>query len=251
MARIAIIADIHGNVPALEAVLRDIERVSPDEIVVAGDLVGRGPQGSAVVKRIQALDCVCIRGNHEDYLLSFRRKEVPEGWLSAPEWACSRWMAAELDDDDIDFIDSLPFTAVPQIEPRLRIVHGSPESYNEGIGPWTKDERLLEHLNSIEEPAMACAHTHRPLTWHFDERFVINVGSVGLPFDGDTRAHYAIVWHDDGWHHEMRKVEYDLDDTLDVYRSSGFLEAGGATSALLERELCTARPHLVPFLKWA
>ena len=251
MSRIAIIADIHANLPALEAVLRDIEQVGPDEIVVAGDLVGRGPQGSAVVKRVRDLGCVVIRGNHEDYLLSFRRHEVPEEWLSTPEWACSRWMAAELDAQDADFLDSLPFTAVPLTEPRLRVVHGSPESYNEGLGSWTDDHRILEHLDSIDESALACAHTHRPMTWRFGERFVINVGSVGLPFNADPRAQYALVWFDRGWKHELRQVEYDRNETANVYRTSGFLEHGGATAYLLERELHSARPHLVPFLKWA
>lgn len=251
MARIAVIADIHGNLPALEAVLDDIETVEIDQIVCAGDLVGRGPQGSAVVKRIRSMEIDTIRGNHEDYLLSFRRKEVPESWLTAQEWASSRWMADELDPDDIDFIDSLPFTDTVAAEPRLRLVHGSPESYNEGLGPWTSDARLQEHLDSIDEPALACAHTHRPLSWTFGERFVVNVGSVGLPFNGDRRAQYTVVWNDGGWNAELRHVAYDLEETRRVYRQSGFMQAGGATAKLLERELLTAKPHLVPFLKWA
>lgn len=251
MARIAVLADIHGNLPALEAVLADLETVEVDEVVCAGDLVGRGPQGSAVVKRIRELEIDTIRGNHEDYILSFRRREVPEGWLTAQEWACSRWMADELDPEDIDFLDSLPFTRTVTAEPRLRLVHGSPESYNEGLGPWTSTSRLVDHLDSIEEPALACAHTHRPAAWNFGERFIVNVGSVGLPFNGDQRAQYTIVWFDEGWQHELRRVAYDLEETRSVYRESGFLAAGGATAALLERELLTATPHLVPFLKWA
>ncbi len=252
MPVVAIIADIHANLPALEAVLEDLQSVQFEELIVAGDLVGRGPQGSAVVKRIQEIDCRCLRGNHEDYLLSFRRREVPEDWLTIPEWACSRWMAAELDAQDVDFIDSLPFTLASEVEPRLRVVHGSPESYNEGIGPWTSTERLVEHIESIEEQALACAHTHRPLAWSgADDSFIINVGSVGLPFNGDARAQYALVWFDEGWKHEFRQVAYDVEATAEAFHSTGFLESGGATARLLELELRTATPHLVPFLKWA
>lgn len=85
MSRIAIIADIHANVPALEAVLADIETVGVDEVLVNGDLVGRGPSGSAVVDRIRELGWRSTRGNHEDYHLQFRREEVPEEWLTAEE----------------------------------------------------------------------------------------------------------------------------------------------------------------------
>ncbi len=76
MHKIAVLADIHGNLPALEAVLADIDAQRPDEVLVGGDLVGRGPQGSAVVRCIRERGWRAVRGNHEDYLLGFRRA----GW---------------------------------------------------------------------------------------------------------------------------------------------------------------------------
>jgi hypothetical protein len=81
---------------------------------------------------------------------------------------------------------------------------------------------------------------------------VINVGSVGLPFNGDRRAQYAI-FHVDGpdLEAEFRQVDYDLNDTLDIYESTGFLERGGVTAELLRLELENAQPFLVPFLYWA
>ncbi len=75
MARIAVIADIHGNMPALEAVISDLADQAVDEVLVGGDLVGRGPEGSRVVKRVRELGWPAIGGNHEDYLLAFRRGE--------------------------------------------------------------------------------------------------------------------------------------------------------------------------------
>ena len=78
MSRVAIISDVHGNVPALEAVLEDLERRPVDEVIVGGDLVGRGPEGSKVVARIRATGWPNVRGNHEDYLLGFRRGRVPD-----------------------------------------------------------------------------------------------------------------------------------------------------------------------------
>jgi predicted phosphodiesterase len=250
--KIAVISDIHGNVPALEAVVADIAAQQVDEVLVGGDLVGRGPQGSEVVQQIVAQGWPCIRGNHEDYLLQFRRHQIPDGWLEADEWSASRWMAAELTDTDVAYIDSLPFSITSQLEPRLRLVHGSPRSNNEGLGPWSSDKEIEKHFESVAEPVLVCAHTHRPLEHYFDKGMVINVGSVGLPFNGDRRAQYAI-FHIDGpdLEVEFRQVDYDLDDTLAIYESTGFLEQGGVTARLLRMELENAQPFLVPFLYWA
>jgi diadenosine tetraphosphatase ApaH/serine/threonine PP2A family protein phosphatase len=251
MPRIAIIADIHANIPALEAVVDDLRERDPDEILVGGDLVGRGPQGSRVVETIHDLGWRSIRGNHEDYVLDFRRHDVPDDWLDADEWAASRWMADELDDSHAEFIDDLPLSATADSAPELRLVHGSPRSYQEGIGEWMGEETMREHLSAIDESILVCAHTHRPLVERFGDQMIVNVGSVGLPFNGDPRAQYAILTRrNDLWEVELRRVEYDRDRFFEIYRSTGFLEDGGLTAAILQKEVRAARPYLVPFQKW-
>ncbi len=195
--RIAVIADIHGNMPALESVLADLETQKVDEVLVGGDLVGRGPQGSQVVRRIADLGWPTIRGNHEEYLLEFRRGKVPADWLETDEWAASRWMATELSDDDEAFIDALPFSLTSRNDQGIRLVHGSPRSTNEGIGPWSSNEELSAHLESIDEQVLVCAHTHRPLEHRSGSALIVNVGSVGLPFNGDRRAQY-VIFHRNG-----------------------------------------------------
>ena len=114
MARVAILADIHGNLPALEAVILDLDQQRVDEVVLGGDLVGRGPQGSAVLGLARERGWRSIRGNHEDYLLAFRRTEVPEDWLTAEVWSAARWMAAELSEQDVREMESMP----PSLRPR-------------------------------------------------------------------------------------------------------------------------------------
>ena len=84
MTLIAVLADVHGNVPALEAVLDDIVAQRPDEVLVGGDLVGRGPCGKEVVLRLSELGWRGVRGNHEDYLLAFRHRRVPDPVQGAP-----------------------------------------------------------------------------------------------------------------------------------------------------------------------
>lgn len=250
--KIAILADIHGNVPALQATLSDIKAQQVDEVLVGGDLVGRGPQGSEVTKTIRERGWSCVRGNHEDYLLSFRRGEVPADWHEGSQWSALRWMAAELSEQDISYIETLPFSVASPAVSGLRLVHGSPTSHCEGLAPWSTDEELERHLAGLGECLLVCAHTHRPMCRRVRGGLVVNVGAVGLPFNGDRRAQYAILHHNGGdWQVEFRQVQYDLDRILAIYESSGFLAAGGVTAQLLRLELEHSAPFLVPFLKWA
>jgi len=252
MTRVAILADIHGNIPALEAVVTDIASQGVDEVLVGGDLVGRGPQGSEVIRRVRQLGWPSVRGNHEDYLLTFHCGQVPPDWLEAEEWSASRWMADELADSDVPYLQSLPFSVRSQQLPHLHLVHASPHSNNDGIGPWTSVRHMQRHLDAIEESVLVCAHTHRPLHQRFADGQVVNVGSVGLPFNGDQRAQYAILEEIAGETEiEFRQVEYDLESILRIYESSGFLAEGGVTARLLMLELEKAQPFLVPFLHWA
>lgn len=252
MPRVAILSDIHGNVPALEAVLADVEQQQPDEVLVGGDLVGRGPQGSRVTELIRERGWRTIRGNHEDYLLTFRGGEIPDSWRVEEVWSAARWMAAELSADDIAYLERLPADVRSERLPEVRLVHGTPRSSNEGIGPWTSDRSMCRHLDSISESVLVCAHTHRPLERRFSTGRVVNVGSVGLPFNRDPRAQYVVL-HGGGGDisTEFRRVDYDRGAIEEIYERSGFLAQGGVTSRLLLLEIRHAAPYLVPFLTWS
>jgi len=251
MKRIAVLADVHGNVPALEAVIEDVARQRPDEVLVAGDLVGRGPCGKEVVRRIAEQGWRSVRGNHEDYLLAFRHRKVKSHWLTASEWSAARWMAAELDEAAATFIAGLPLTLRSDLAPELRVVHGTPRSNGEGIGPWTSRQQVEAHFSEVAEPVLICGHTHRPLECRLPTGLVVNVGAVGLPFNRDRRAQYAVfqLSHDEVAV-EFRRVDYDLEQTVRDYETSGFLHHGGATARLLLLELERAAPFLVPFIEW-
>lgn len=251
MSRIAVISDIHGNVAALDAVMDDLREVAPDEVLVGGDLVGRGPEGRAVVRAIEASGWRGVRGNHEDYLLNFIRRQVPADWLEIEEWAASRWMAAELAADDVAYIDRLPMAIRSDIDASVVLTHGTPRANNEGIGPWTPDDELAHHVAALPGRVLVCGHTHRAMVRQHGSTLVVNAGSVGLPFDGDRRASYAVIdLAADGPRAHIRRVDYALDNALAAYDRTGFRSAGGATSHMLTLELEYARPHLVPFIAW-
>lgn len=251
MTRIAIISDIHGNLTALDAVIADLEKRRVDEVLVAGDLVGRGPQGDAVVSRIREQGWRSVRGNHEDYLIDFRDNKVPEEWLTLKEWAAVRWMAAELSSVSLDHLRRLPFSMRSEIDAGVLVFHGSPRSNSEGLGQWSDPEMLRETLFQEDCQVMVVAHTHKTMAWRFEDRLLINVGSVGLPFNGNRAAQYAIIEKKEiAWSHEFVSVDYDFKTFENVYRDSGFLEAGGLTAHLLLEEVRNARPFLVPFQKW-
>lgn len=248
---IAILADIHANLPALLAVEADLRARGVTEVVVAGDLIGRGPMGTAVVQHVQRAGWRCVRGNHEDYVLGFKHGRVPPAWLVTEEWAALRWMGRELSDEAGAFCEALPLQFALEEDPHVVVVHGSPNSYNEGLGVWTPEGVLDAHLDAVGATCLVCAHTHRPMLREVGARSVVNVGSVGLPFNGDVRAQYAIL-ETDGEQRTvtLHQVEYDRAAILDVYDASGFLDQGAITAHLLRLEVETARPHLVPYLAW-
>lgn len=249
--RIAIIADIHGNLPALQAVIEDLEQAGVDEVLVGGDLVGRGPLGKAIVDEVRRRGWQAVRGNHEDYLLDFHHRRVPEEWWTREEWSAARWMTAELSAADFSYLESLPLTLASPIAPSLLLVHGTPRSHSEGLGPWTSDSKLDGLLADLPFEILVCAHTHRQMHRILTSGHVVNTGSVGLPFNGDPRAQYAVLEHSGGeWHVDLRAVDYDIEEILDIYETSGFAAAGGVTARLLRLELTHAAPFLVPFLKW-
>ncbi len=253
MTRIAILSDIHANMFALEAVIEDIQHQDIDEVLVAGDIVGRGPQGSAVTKRIMKLGWKSVRGNHESYTLSFRAEMIAENCLTSPEWAAARWIAAELDDEDANFLQSFPFTLTSSLVPELRVFHGSPRGNRDGIAPWTGREKCEQDLLAIKEHLFVCGHTHRILLRKFSTGIIVNAGSVGLPFNGEHRAQYAILEFEEERLKSVtfRAVPYDKEGFLAYFESSGFAQSGGIIAHLIKMELQTAAPYLTPFLRWA
>ncbi|MCA9962338.1 MAG: metallophosphoesterase [Anaerolineales bacterium] len=240
--KVAVISDIHGNLPALQAVTTHIEAWQPDMVVVDGDVVNRGPL---------SLDCLhfvqrkriregwhVVKGNHEDFLLNCARADAP---TSGPEYELMRfayWAYQQLD-GEVSILRGLPdkFVYFAPDGSEFRVVHASMQGNRDGIYANTSDEELWKQIAPV--PAVfVTAHTHRPMVRRFNDALIVNVGSVGAPFDGDGRASYGqFVWTRDGWEADIVRLDYDRAQTECDYAASGFLTGGGPLAQLMLVEL--------------
>ena len=197
MRRIALFSDIHGNLPALDAVLADIEATDVHEVYCLGDLVGYGPDPSGVVYRIRALGIPTIRGNYDDGIGN-RRGQC--GCYYATDQAKSDGAAsyaftdAALDDVDHAWLAALPDDIRVEHEGvRILLTHGSPRKINEYLLLDRKDEQLARLADQAEADVVCIGHIHLPYHRKMtaaDGRTVhyVSSGSVGKPKDGDPRA---------------------------------------------------------------
>jgi predicted phosphodiesterase len=250
----AVIADLHGNLAATEAVLADLERVQPDRVIIGGDLVNRGPQSRAVVERLAPLGWEMISGNHDTWLAALARGvRLPDDW-ETPWWTPVRLAVADLNLEWVEWLERMPFSLrveFPGAAPAL-IAHGSPRDAREGMGRMRSDEQVREALAGVEEKTVISAHIHYPYEREVDGTHVVVVGAVGCPFNRDLNAQYGLfTWNGARWACEHRSVPYDHEAVFAAWRENGFFADGSLASALMLLEYQTARTHYVPFWEWA
>ncbi|MFO7544857.1 MAG: metallophosphoesterase family protein [Trueperaceae bacterium] len=254
--RIAVLADVHANLPALEAVLDDIARVGADRVIVNGDSVNRGPSNVEVLERLRPFLDDATLGNHDDLMAIVleRRSELGEPWFVDPFWASTRIAAEQVDQAGwLDRLKRLPMTLRITLDgaPSVLISHGSPRHYREGYGRNLTPELISEITEAHPADVLIGSHTHRALLMRWGRYTVLNTGAVGASFDGDARAHYLVLELKDGaWRPEFRRVPYDLERALEAYGDSGFLAGGGLSARIFHEELRHARSYMVPFLMW-
>lgn len=256
---IAVIADIHANLPALEAVLADIAEVGASEIVVNGDLVNRGPSNVAVVERIFSLHSVSAvtLGNHDDLMRKWvdRDPDIPDLWFEDAFWHGMAWPAQQLSGAGrIDPLRALPMTYLSRRQglPDILFSHGSPRHYREGYAPYLDDQTFSEIAGSYPADVFIGSHTHRPYRRRTGRYQMFNTGAVGAPFNGDPRAQYLLLHpHGNVWQPEFRAVPYDREAALKAFETTGYLEEGGLSARIFFEELRLSRPLYMGFWEWA
>ena len=197
--RVAALYDVHANVPALEAVLADVERERVDTIVFGGDLTW-GPEPSEALTIVRSLPHArFVRGNCD---------REPD------EWERSRLSA-----EDVAFLQGLPETL--ELDAVL-YCHATPRSDEEIVTPATSDEDLAEILRGVEQQAVIAGHTHMQQDRQIGTVRFVNAGSVGLPYEGELAAFWALV--DDG-EIELRKTSLEVDRVAAAFRRSDWPRA--------------------------
>ena len=197
MKRAAVITDIHGNLPALQASLGAIEQIGVDAVYCGGDLVGYGPHPNEVCALIAEREIPTIYGNY-DYAIARDLEDCGCAYVTQHDRELGQqsvaWTLAHTEQPAKDFMRGLPFDlrfAIGQVA--IHLVHGSPRKVNEYLFE-DKPASLYERLARAEAArVLVFGHTHQPWIHTYGGVRFVNCGSVGKPKDGDPRAAFAIL----------------------------------------------------------
>jgi putative phosphoesterase len=225
--RVAVITDIHGNLPALEASLAAIDAIGVDGVFCGGDLVGYGPRPNEVCALIQQRGIPTIYGNY-DYAIARDLHDCGCAYVTQHDRDLGQesveWTLAHTDQASKDFMHELPFDLRFRLgEPDIHLVHGSPRKVNEYLFE-DKPASLYERLAGAEDgQVLVFGHTHKPWIHSYGGVLFVNCGSVGKPKDGDPRAAFAILEADERGvvHASIERAPYDAREVSDEVRAVG------------------------------
>ena len=230
--KLAIFSDIHGNLPAFEAVLSDIQRQHVDQLVCLGDIAVLGPQPVEVLHLLKQTGCPVVMGNTDHWCLdpaNYERHDEANNLFFELE----RWSAMRLSDEDRQYIHTFQPTVELPLHggETLLCCHGSPRNYLDQISTATPQDKLVEMLNGVSQLVVACGHTHAPLLRRVGRSTIINPGSVGRPFETDPAtekvkygkwAEYAVLEAEHGsLSAAFHRVSYDITKLFQAARLSG------------------------------
>lgn len=240
---------MHGNLPALEAVLDDIERRGADLLVINGDVVNRGPDSRACLERLLNLprQPLFTLGNHDDllWLWQTRSELLPAEWFDDPFWASTAWNAHEVE-DLLGIVKSWPM--VIDLPGGVRVAHGTADHYREGLSHRISDERL--NALGRGHRMLVGSHIHSPVLREHGALQVVNSGAVGVSVDGDRRISYAMIHRQgDILRPEIVRVAYEVAAAERRFSESGYLDTG-LSAEIFRNELVRAQSLYTPFWEW-
>ena len=220
--RIAALYDIHGNLPALDAVLGEVRRGGAERLVIGGDVVP-GPMPRECLARLQMLDIPmqCIRGNGERVIAAAREgkdiSEVPEAFRDA-----IRWNADQIDAETAEWLATWPLTARFTVAGVGDVVfcHATPDNDMDIFTKLTTAARLMPIVTAVNADVMVCGHTHMQFDRMVGRTRVVNAGSVGMSFQGT-----GAFWLEISEQIRLRHTTYDLEAAAERIRSTSYPQA--------------------------
>jgi putative phosphoesterase len=206
--RVAVLSDVHGNAPALAAVLDELSREEHDLIVFGGDLTW-GAQPVETHRLASTLDALFVRGNADRALLEGAAETERERWMQESHTAEMLAFAGGFEQNVIVGVEGLG---------AVRFCHGSPRSDEECVTPETPEARVREFSAAVPERTIVSAHVHIQFDREVGGIRSVNPGSVGLPYEGRPGAFWAVLGPDV----ELRRTDYEVERAAAAYRESGF-----------------------------
>jgi putative phosphoesterase len=205
LKRVAVLNDIHGNLPALEAVLREVGRDQVDAIVCGGDVLW-GPYQSECLALLRECEARFLSGNSEHDVLN----QVDEQHA---------WSASKLGEHEREFVRCWPAKIELEIDQvgSVLFCHGSPRSDRELLTILTPAEAVAEALKAVVADVVVIGHTHHQFDRLVNRIRLVNAGSVGLPYEGKAGAYWMLL----GPEVEFRCTEYDLPAAVERLQASG------------------------------
>ena len=233
---IAVIADIHGNFAALQAVLDDLNRQDVDDVLVGGDLVDGGRQPAEVIDLLRDRRWPIVRGNSDRGVL-----EVLDGTIIlAPHWhACAEWTLSRLGQTHVEFLRELPM-AIRRALPggrELLVVHATPWHDREIVRPDTPVAVARQLLSAAQADVVAYGHIHRAYHRWVDGGLVLSVGAVSWSHDEDPRPAYSVLHVDETIRVEVRRVIYDSEAEV-----AAMVRVGHPVGAILRPRMLRGGP---------
>jgi predicted phosphodiesterase len=220
--RVAALYDIHGNLPALRAVLVDAQQEGVDAFLIGGD-VAAGPLPGETLDQLMALGgrARFVRGNADREVVdAYDRGHTDVGEVDDPADRAAVFAASRISRPHRDFLAGFAPTVgldVDGLGPTL-FCHGSPRSDTEIITRVTPDDRLRDLLADVDQHVVVGGHIHQQLDRPIDRWRFVNAGSVGVPYEGRPGAYWALLGPDV----ELRRTEYDLEQAVQELRAGGF-----------------------------
>jgi putative phosphoesterase len=225
-AEIAVITDIHANLPALQAALARIDELGIESVYCGGDLGGYGPHPNEVVALVAERDIPAIYGNY-DYAIARDLEDCGCAYITPHDRELGHgsveWTLAHTDRRSKEWMRELPFDLRFDVgAASVHLVHGSPRKVNEYLFE-DKPARLYERLAAAEDAGvMVFGHTHKPWVRSYGGVLFVNCGSVGKPKDGDPRGAFAVLRETAGGvEATIERVAYDAEAVAAEVRDSG------------------------------
>ncbi len=220
--RVAAIYDIHGNLPALEAVLDEVRAAGVDRVLVGGDVVP-GPMPRETIELLRTLDLPTqyIRGNGDREVAALMRGEETGG-VPEPFRPAIRWNAAQLAARDEQWLAGWPLTCRIEVDEigEVLFCHATPRNDIDIFTRQTPDEKLAPLFEGLGFPLVVCGHTHMQFDRTIGAMRIVNAGSVGMPF-GEPGAYWLLL----GPGIELRRTTYDLENAATRIRVTSYPQA--------------------------